>query len=417
MPKIPEDHDSFMVEQIHAVQIFESRPPGELQSLRDILQSPKQRARAATEQGSEAAAKTVETPAVLTLIPPEQIKKPRPAARLSNARRSAESTLKPGAPTALRLMRSTLQGPLLGPELNGRELSILHSHSIFCQIGLPYRKPHDDVREFERANGNMRLKITAGEALHPETGEFVKVGLPWGAKVRLVQIYLESAAVSTQSATVETDRSLTAFITDKLRLDNAGGRTILSVKDALARLAASRFLFGIHRQTPDGVESKTFKGDILKHFDIWLPKDQKQRVLFPSVVHFDPDYFAELLQHAVPLKFSAVAALSHNTMALDCYRWLAQRLHRVPPGAPVLLFWSLLYNQFSASSVMRLADFRAEFKNALAQALSQYPEARNKVLIDTDVLQSLCKDGRGLWLYNAPPPVLKSRSSLSSFRK
>jgi hypothetical protein len=299
MPRVPQGPD--VTEHIRAALISESRTTGELESLRTILRSAKQESCAPEEQGSSVSAKAAEAVSSFLLTPPNPGKKSRAAGGLPSARRSPGSTLKPGAPAAMRLMRSTLQNPLLGPDLNGRELSILHCHSLFCQIGLPYRKPHDDVREFERANGNMRLKITAGEAMHPETGEFVKVGLPWGAKVRLVQIYLESAAVSTRSATVETDRSLTAFITDKLCLNNAGGRTILAVKDALARLAASRFLFGVHRQTAEGVGATTFKGDILKHFDVWLLKDKNQRVLFPSVVSFDPEYFANLIEHAVSL--------------------------------------------------------------------------------------------------------------------
>ena len=329
-------------------------------------------------------------------------------AKLRKAQRSLSSTLDPHGPTSMRLMCSTLQNPVTYPEINGRALQVFHCHSMFCQIGLPYRKPADDVREFERVNGNLRLKILAGEAADPKTGEFVKVGLPWGPKVRLVQIYLDSVAVTTQSPKVETDRSLTAFVTGKLRLPD-GGRTINGVKDALARLAASSFRFGIHHEIEGRAE--TFQSQMIEGFDIWLPKNG-QRVLFPSFVEFSPRYFESLMNHAVPLKLGAIAALSHNAMALDCYRWLAHRLHRVPEGKPVLLFWSLLYDQFSVSREMRMADFRAEFMNALAQVLSQYPEARNRVQIDKAEPKSLCKTGRGLWLHNAPPPVRKKQTSI-----
>ncbi len=329
-------------------------------------------------------------------------------ARLRKVQRSPSFTLDPHAPTAMRLMRATLHNPVTYPEVNGRALQLFHCHSMFCQTGLPYRKPSDDLREFERVNGNLRLKIYAGEAADPKTGEFVKVGLPWGPKVRLVQIYLDSVAITTQSPQIETDRSLTAFLTGKLSLPD-NGRTINSVKDALARLAASSFRFGILHESEG--RAQTFQSQIIDDFDIWLPKEG-QRVLFPSFVEFSPRYFASLMDHAVPLKLAAIAALSHNAMALDCYRWLAHRLHRVPKGKPTLLFWSLLYDQFSVSQEMRMADFRANFKAALAQVLTQYPEARNRVLIDAEDTKSLCKDGRGLWLYNAPPPVLRKQQSV-----
>lgn len=82
----------------------------------------------------------------------------------------------------------------------------------------------------------------------------------------VIQIYLDSVTLTTQSPRIETDRSLSAFITKKLRLPE-GGRTRNSVKDALARLAASRFLFG--SQFKDEKRAATFKSDFIENFDIW----------------------------------------------------------------------------------------------------------------------------------------------------
>jgi hypothetical protein len=36
------------------------------------------------------------------------------------------------------------------------------------------------------------IKELAGEAMHPQTEKFVRVGLLWGPKVRLVHIYLDT---------------------------------------------------------------------------------------------------------------------------------------------------------------------------------------------------------------------------------
>jgi len=307
-----------------------------------------------------------------------------------------KANIKADSSVGLRLIQTKTQ-------IRSDETKRIWTHSAFCQVSLPLRDPGDEVREWEKVNGNVRLKMLAGEALNPETGEWVKVGLPWGPKVRVVRIYLDNQAVTKQSPIIETDDSLTAFIREKLKLRSAGGRTIDTVKDALARLAASSFRIGIMH---DGHAVTLPNVGIVKEFDIWLQKDSRQRVLFPSFVHLNGDYYSSLIEHAVPLLDEAVAALAHNAMALDIYCWLAQRLHRVPKNCPTLLFWNVLHGQFGSEGI-RLADFRTNFKNALAQVIEVYPQARARVAIDDQETTSHCKDGRGLWLYHAEPPVKK----------
>jgi hypothetical protein len=114
-----------------------------------------------------------------------------------------------------------------GDVVNGEEPGpVLYAHTVFCQTGLPYRNP-GDAREWERANGVARLKVLAGEAMHPQSGEFVQIGLPFGPKPRLILAHLNGEALRQQSPEIEIDHSLTAFV-KRLHLD-PGGRTIGSV--------------------------------------------------------------------------------------------------------------------------------------------------------------------------------------------
>src|SRR5215218_5454660 len=87
----------------------------------------------------------------------------------------------------------------------------LFQHTVFCQTGLPYRNPGEGQREWERRNGDIHLKVVAGEALHPETGEWIKLGLPYGPKPRLILAYLNREALLHGSPEIEVDASLTAF--------------------------------------------------------------------------------------------------------------------------------------------------------------------------------------------------------------
>jgi hypothetical protein len=46
--------------------------------------------------------------------------------------------------------------------------SLLFQHTVFCQVGLPYRDPG---REWDRKQGFVHLQVEAGKALHFDTGE------------------------------------------------------------------------------------------------------------------------------------------------------------------------------------------------------------------------------------------------------
>ncbi len=82
-----------------------------------------------------------------------------------------------------RITRLLDAGDLVNSDQPG---AVLYAHTVLCQTGLPYRNP-GDVREWERANGSARLEIIAGKAMHSVSGEFVKLGLPYGSKPRLIE--------------------------------------------------------------------------------------------------------------------------------------------------------------------------------------------------------------------------------------
>lgn len=251
---------------------------------------------------------------------------------------------------------------------------------------MPYRNPGEDVRTWERVNGAVTLKIIAGEAMHPEMCRFVPIGLPFGPKPRLILAHLNAEALRQRSPEIEVEASLTAFVR-RLRLD-PGGRTIGTIKDQLARLSASAIRLGVVR---DG-HAVTINSQIVTAFDLWFPKDDRQRVLWPATVRLSSDYFESLTRHAVPLHERALMALSGSAMGLDVYAWLAQRLHRVDPRKPALVPWKALQGQFGWH-YDRVRDFRRVFHQTVRLVHSQYPEAAIEL------------DGGGMMLRHSPPPV------------
>jgi hypothetical protein len=297
--------------------------------------------------------------------------------------------LTPPSRVQQRLIRSAVEIEADDPD------TILFQHTVFCQTGLPYRNPGDMVRIWMRKQGTARLEVEAGRAFSPGADEFVDVGLPFGPKPRLILVYLNAEALRTGSPEIEVEDSLTAFVK---RLGFVSkGRNMLIIKDQLARLSAAEIRLAVAYGT---AQARQLQAHIVTGFDLWFPKDERQRVLWPSTVRLSLDYFESLQRHAVPLDERAVAALSHSAMALDIYAWLAQRLYRIKPGKPAFIPWTALKDQFGWH-YGRMDNFKRIFRQILTMVLSQYQGARLEM------------DDRGMTLRNSPPPV-KGRMALIS---
>jgi len=281
----------------------------------------------------------------------------------------------------LRLIEAAVQ---IAAGEDDREIA--YHHTVFCQTALPYR--HVEDRVWERTNGFLSLSIEAGRALHPETQKWVNLPLPFGPKARLIQIHLDTQAKLLDKPLVELEGSMTSFIA-KLQGRNPNGPELRKFKEQAAAIAGALFRFAAVKA------DRTFQIDtkIVSGFELWYPKDERQRVLFPSYVRLSDEYFSTLRKHAVPLDHRAIAAMQHNALMLDIYKWLAQRLCRVPSKHPAFVVWPLVEAQFG-SSYNRIRDFRDAFLKALKVVLTQYPGAK----VDADE--------HGVKLYRSRPPIL-----------
>ena len=260
-------------------------------------------------------------------------------------------------------------------------------HTVLAQTGLPYRDPGDELRSWDRRQGNALLAIEAGRIADERTGTYRPVGLPWGEKARLVLIHLTGEALRTNSPAIEVEDSLTAFVRE-LGLPTSG-RSIRTVKDQLGRLSVATVRLALL----GGSGVHQVQGTLVSGLDLWAPSDARQRVLWPSSVRLSDPFFASIQRHAVPLSRIAIRALAHSALALDIYAWLAQRLHRIPPGKAQEISWAALKEQFGPG-YDRMPDFRKRFRQAMREALTVYPEAK-------------VEEEAGLVLRTSPPPISK----------
>lgn len=301
---------------------------------------------------------------------------------LAQLREEIKAGTEPGKPL------SRVNKRLLEPCSEHDDSEICFQHSVFCQTGLPYRDPGDDVRLWKRKQGNAALEIEAGRIPDPASGEHVNVGLPWGAKPRLILAHLNAEALRQGSPDIEIEASLSAFVKRIRGFD--GGREIRMFKHQLSCLSTATIRLAVFR----GEHAFGINTHVISAFDLWLQKNERQRVLWPSVIRLSHEYFDSLQKHAVPLNEADLAALAHTAMGLDIYAWLAQRLHRIDPRKPAFIPWTALKEQFGPD-YRRMDHFKAPFRKALTQVRSRYQAARIQL------------DNRGMTAGNSPPPVGK----------
>jgi hypothetical protein len=265
-------------------------------------------------------------------------------------------------------------------------------HTVLCQTSLPYRDPGDDVREWKRGQGGVSLLVEAGQAKHPKSGEWIKLGLPWGPKPRLILAHLNAEALRLDSPVITVEDSLSAFV-KRIRGFN-GGREFRMFQTQLRCLSTAIIRLAVEA---DGGMSQINTQVVTGFVNLWFPKDDHQRVLWQPTVRLSQEYFDSLKRHAVPLAEADLAALAHTALGLDIYTWLAQRLHRVDPRKPAFIPWAALKEQFGPD-YDRLRKFKAVFRVALKQVLQRYQTARVELGED------------GMTARNSPPPVTKRLS-------
>jgi Plasmid encoded RepA protein len=166
---------------------------------------------------------------------------------------------------------------------------ITYQHTVLCQTCLPYRNQGAQT-VWEKEQGRVALRVEAGAARNPDTQEWTQLGLPFGAKPRLVLMHLNAQAIKTQSPVIEVEDSLTAFAKNILGYAPNGPK-IRTVKEQLSRLSAATI-----RLATDNAHGRAFQinTQIVTAFDLWFPKDERQRVLWPSTVRLSEEYFQSL---------------------------------------------------------------------------------------------------------------------------
>jgi hypothetical protein len=259
------------------------------------------------------------------------------------------------------------------------------TYTGFCLTGLPHKRLPDD-QVWDKAGHRVRLLVEPGRMVQGR-GPVKLVGVPYGARARMILLYLQTQAVRTRSREVELGRSMHDWL-GRMGL-SWGGETGRALREQAARIAACTLKFFWEGDGASGWEKGGFVKSGLRFHN--RPRhDDYQPSLWEDRVVLDETFYDALRRHPVPLREAALRELADRSLSLDLYIWLTYRLYTLKRVTPVR--WAALSDQFGGT-YSRQRDFVRDFRKALAPAVSAYPEA--KVEIEDD----------GLLLHPSRPPV------------
>lgn len=263
-----------------------------------------------------------------------------------------------------------------------------YTYSGLCLTALPHRRIPDD-QLWERNGHKVKLVVEPGRL---QVGAALKLyGVPYGARARMILIYLITQAIKSNSREIALGRSMRAWL--EAMGVTVGGETARAFREQSMRIAAcSMKFFWEDERGGTGYD----KGGIVRRgllFGDSIDVGDQPR-LFDDTVVLDEVFYKAAREHPVPLLEAAVRHLRDRSMSLDIYVWLAYRLHVLERPMPVT--WAAIHAQFGAG-FKEPRFFRRPFLEALEAATAAYPDARVE----------LAQDGGGLILHPSRPPVGK----------
>jgi Plasmid encoded RepA protein len=233
-------------------------------------------------------------------------------------------------------------------------------HAGFAMTALPHKRI--DAPDWVRDGADVRLRIESGKS-HDGTA----VGIPFGYVARLILLYLQTEAIKTRSREVELGRSMHSWL--KAMGLNSGGKGYEAVREQSRRLSLCRLTFYRLGEAGEAV----LNGGFVREAIVPGRDTGSQLSLWRETVVLDEVFYESLIRHPLPVRETAIRALSGRSMAIDLYIWLAYRLHHL--ARPTRVPWPALYRQFGAGFA-QARQFRAHARDALALALAAYPEAQ-----------------------------------------
>ena len=266
-------------------------------------------------------------------------------------------------------------------------------HSILTQCFMPYRNPK--MNRWVKQNGHYGIAIQSG-LLPDATKEegVIEAGIPYGAKPRLINSYVQTYAVKHRTPIIPIANSMSGFMkTLGFKVTGGAKGSIRGFQEQCTRLSTSKWSIWGPSSKGEGISLQN--SEPFKRIELWYPTDPEQKTLWPSELELTTDFFESLINHAIPYDYRALKILRSNARAQDIYLWLTQRLYRIPKTKPLYLSYDNLYDMFGGG-IKEKRKFAEKFDEALNIALLAYQDARVEK-----------RDKTGFIFKSSTPPIPK----------
>lgn len=254
--------------------------------------------------------------------------------------------------------------------LGEESLSLNYMYSGFAMTALPHRRLANKDDIWERKNGRFSLLIEPGHIF--ERGAYVHYGVPFGARARLILLYLQTEAIQSNSRVVRLGRSMYDWM-ERMGVP-VGGSSYAAVRDQARRLSACRLTVGWVAK--DGSEGFTRENIVSTVLTTPVSADPRQAVMWDETAELTEGFFRALREHPVPVWEPAIRVIQNSSAVMDVYIWLCYRLRALQEATTVP--WTALHAQFG-KEYKTLRQFRHKFLITLKEALAVYPGANVEV--------------------------------------
>lgn len=264
-------------------------------------------------------------------------------------------------------------------------------HSALCAMSLPTKRPKDDTQPIVREDGKYALAINPRPILQTVDGKPVlrSLGVPFGAYPRVALIYLLSQAVTKRSRDVYLGRNFTEWMRRLgYQTVSYGPRgTANLMREQVDRLLACEWQ--IRWEGNNSGDSAFAVRDVKISNEYAGSLDRNGA--FAREIRMSEQFYAHLVDHAVPLNEVAIRELKGTPTALDLYTYLAYRLPRISGSRVQVISWEQLAKHLGNNADSK--RFRQTVRETMQLVSAVYPNA------DVDF------SGRTVLLRASPAPL------------
>jgi hypothetical protein len=258
-----------------------------------------------------------------------------------------------------------------------------YTHPVFLQCFMPLRHKPSNHQRWQTDCGRASLVMRAGELVNPTNPHSFKPCIvPAGAKVRIINAYINDFILRERTATVPLGDSMRDAM-ERMNI-SIGGRNGKELERELQNFAAAEIILGVWDEHGNAHQEQA---KIARRLSFWIERNPNQKVFWQPEMIVSSEYYNAITEpdRMAPFYWPALVGLQHNPRAMDIHSFLVYRL-RNGLKRPVTLHAKVVHAMFGRD-IKHLYHFWPEFKKSLAEAHKFYPTAIVEVKNDCVILK------------------------------